>query len=350
MPHAAIPAFVEAPGALVPGSVLRTALNSLTDGLEGVIGPDDCRVLELAVPGQAIRVTTGSYVIRSKATGAARENYLGLVESEDVVPVQQNLGSTTRYDLVVFQVENPYAPGETWPIPADPAAGPYVFTRIIENVPANVALMSQLAAPYRYRTALPLARLAVPASTATVTQPMITPLAVPIRYGERLEDGYAATQLYTDGLYIPVNNGLGNTTDFVNWPSDAVWQVPVPKWATGMDIIRCSVSNARMDSDYNAFGEMRLLIDGQHSGTPTQFDIDTTAAGDNTPAGGSQRFPLEIAGTYNLPASVRGRTVPIRFQARKIPPVGGGAGNTGNLEPYKVYCTFAVNFQAKPTF
>lgn len=79
-----------------------------------------------------------------------------------------------RSDLIVAQVEDPNMAGEPWQTPTNPAVGPYIFTRVIPNVPAGTTSLRPLG--YSGRSAIVLARVDLPASTGTVTASMITDL------------------------------------------------------------------------------------------------------------------------------------------------------------------------------
>lgn len=147
---------------------------------EGVAAPTSCAVAAMPTPGASVRVAPGPYLIRNRALAGDYQDYVGMVRSQDVVNVTATSSAGPRSDLVVIRVENPFISGEPWQVPTDVANGPYVFTRVIENVPADTTSVHALNLGY---TAITLARIDIPASTATITDAMITDLRTVVNPG-----------------------------------------------------------------------------------------------------------------------------------------------------------------------
>ena len=337
MGHSPVPWAIEGGAALIPGSILRQLSYALTGGREGVVGALDCRVQALATPGGQVRVSTGLYAINSRSVGATNEQYAGYVVSEDVVSVAPTTSSGARSDLVIIRVENPYAPGETWDEPTDPTVGPYVFTKILQGVPSTTATLAALG---RTDTAIVLARLDIPVSTATITQGMIKDLRSIAGQAQRITEDTTATDWYTDSKYCPSGSAVppsDTTTTYIDWPSEASWTVPIPSWATGVDIVRADVLNAQVNG--NAYGDMVLSIGGT-VGTPTVYDL-------YSPGGNAARSTIGVGGTQAIPASMRGTTQTVKLRARRLT----SGGNTGTLIATSgCYTTLALNFKRTPSY
>jgi len=213
-----VPWFVGG-GAVHSPEVARLLAYAATAGAEGIIEPTDLKVAPLAVPGQSIRVLPGAGVIKSRAASNARQSYIASNPTETAVGVTATGSGAGRSDLVVLQIEDPNVSGSGWPVPADRAAGPYVFARIIPNVPAGTTRLQDVSG-YAGRSAITLARIDLPASTATVTAGMIVDLRKMCQ---------ARTARFYD-----VDSGSGGrltTNAQAQWPTN-VRQVEIPEWAT----------------------------------------------------------------------------------------------------------------------
>src|SRR5690606_7811670 len=324
-----------------PASVARMLTYAAFEGQDGIIDPTDMRVLALDVPGTSIRVMPGSAAVRNRGNGAPKEMYaVELQGSADVVPVSSTDASGGRSDLVVVRVENPPVPGEPFGLPADPTEGPYTHVRIIEDFPSDCTDYSDLE-PGTYGglmvsgtdSMLTLARIDIPASTGAITQDMLKDLrSMGQLGGRRIGENFFAEIIWTEASVV---NGSSNLTSgsFVKFPANIpTWQVPIPDWATGADVI-CMV-NPRIDG--YAFGEMRMAIGNNAIAVPTTFDYDTT---------GVDRPVFMVSGTYVIPENVRGTVANIELQARTLQ--GNNATITANAGSY-VYVQFA--FKRNPIF
>ena len=320
--------------------VLRAVADLASEGQEGVRGPTHLAVKALATPAGAITVAPGVYSVRNTAVGASFENYIGKVRENELVEVSPTDSSGPRTDLVILIIQNPYVAGTgQWPEPSSPEQGPYAFIRVRENVNPNTQTVKAIDPAW---TAITLARITRPANTGIVTQAHITDLRSMIDLTiERIvivnnpppDPPPIAQQVWTESTPIGNNNQLPKTqTAWTNFPDQASWKVPVPSWALGMDVL--GLLNPTVKDD--VYGEFRLLVDGQPTNAvPVEFNV-------NFPSGiGDIREMFMVGGTVLLPASVRGREVNMRFQARM----------TGNPHPGRVVCEpgarvfFQLNFK-----
>lgn len=312
-------------GALNSEGLARMLAYFMFGGEEGILNATDCRVQALSTPGTSIRVGVGGYNIKARGVGQLYESYLGKIEVEDVVPVTAT-GGTSRSDLVIARVEDPNIAGEPWVDPVDPAIGPYVFTRIIENVPSTTRDIQQLGNNF---TAITLARLDIPAFTGTITNAMVKDLRCLVNpvTGSGPEPGIECpededTPPVTEKFWTAVAQGAGDHATgsdhlnsspinvWQNWPDVASWVVPIPPWATNVDIFY-QVNNAEFPA--NAYGEMRINI-GSDAIITSAFKYDTNDAF----GPGDQRFPMTVADNVLIPAAQRGKNIRFKGQARPL--------------------------------
>ena len=197
-----VPWFVGG-GALHPAEAARLLAYAATSGAAGVVVAGDLAVTQLPTAGTSVRVAVGGAVIPNLYPGGGQQSYVGRAASSTDVSVTATDSGSGRVDLVVARIDDPFYGGT---VPADVTVGPYVRIAIIENVTAGSAdIPAGLAYP-----AIALARLDIPASTATITTPMITSLAKVVGAIEVPAPAFAAyTPAWTSSGTNPV---LGNGT------------------------------------------------------------------------------------------------------------------------------------------
>ena len=297
-------------GAQHSSEVARLVTHIATGGQQGVLGPTDLVVLPLSVPGQGVRAQPGAAVILNKAAGATKDSYVARMPSEDIVTTAANGSGGVRSDLVIARVENPFISGEPWSLPVDVTVGPYIYTRVIQGVPAGTKTVDALGLGY---SAIPLARIDFPISTATVTSGMIKDLRTVINpaapSAQPSDDGDDECPNYVFVLCPSVANDEHNWTHTTwhDWPADASWSVKFPKWVTHVEfdikIVNCKVTAADFWSDH------RLLINGV---VATLQTVDTAIQ----VVGKDHRAIVHICGVYTVPAALRGTTVTAKLQAQ----------------------------------
>lgn len=207
-------------GAEHSAEVARLLAHAATGGADGIITPGDLKVVPLAVPGTSIRVAPGGALIPNRYAGGGQQTYIGRLPSQDVVPVVATGSAGGRSDLVVARVLDPQYEGQP---PADPVAFQYVRTEIIQGVPAGTTSAAALGLTY---PAIELARIDLPASTATVTSAMITDLR-----------SVAVPRILTGQIMaFPTKDDNMPTGGFSWWPELST-AVECPSWATHLDIV-----------------------------------------------------------------------------------------------------------------
>ena len=355
MGHLGVPWAVGG-GAINDEVLARKLTYAMFGGGEGVTYATACLVKPLAVPGGFIRVSPGDYVITGRGAGQVRESYFGSVVSDDVVPITPT-GGMGRSDLVVIRVEDSHVAGEPWPDPIDIANGPYVKTHVITDVPSTTTNVRQLGNNF---SAITLARIDIPPSTATITSGMIkdfrsgcsvvsgpTPPPQVITELQIIEHQFVyheTEKMWTDTVSAPSNadekltNVLSST--WHSFPSAANWVVPIPSWATGVDCF-IAMNNLRYEGD--VWGRMRINLDGGVSLSATQeYDINYHGGP------GPERMPIIISDTIAIPSALRGKAKRFKVETQLL---AGTSSHTGRLQYYRDTSLYvALNFKQYPSF
>lgn len=307
MPFDPVPFFVGG-GAVHSPEVARTLAYAATNGAQGIVTPGDLKVSATAVPGATVQVAPGAVIVVNRAAAQTNQSYVARVSTADSVAISPTNSSGGRTDLIVAQIEDPWLSGEPWQDPADPTVGPYVFTRVIPNVPANTTNLQDVSG-YQGRTAVTLARVTIPANTATITNAMITDLRKVARpRKDRQLNAHAQVQAETQRLTSAAGQIFPSTT--------SGWTVDIPTWATRMLVIGTwSQVQAAADANGTAYGRLWVQIgaDNDASKRTTQesswdtVDIKTGVA----------RYTYTVADSIAIPAGLRGRRVPATLRARR---------------------------------
>jgi len=234
-----------------------------TGGGQGVGGRPDCKVIALATPGNKVRVSPGTVVMRNKFPGVnPGQSYMAQWLAEEQVTITAT-GGSARSDLLVAKVTDPQYDGST---PADVEDGPYKFAAIIPNVASTVKSVDELNLAY---PAEALARIDIPPSTATITNAMIVDL-------RRL----AVTR--TERMLLNVPIGVNSPPQFLDaWTTESYWppnalNITIPTWAQKMTAVYTLTGIACSD---NMFGQSRFVLqDGAnyYPGGWTVWDINNS--------------------------------------------------------------------------
>lgn len=294
-----VPWFVGG-GALHSPEVARNFAWQATSGAEGVGSPLGLRVASLATPGTSVRILPGSCLVLNRSVGGAEQTYAARAGTETVLPVAAQGASGTRYDLVVARVEDPFMAGTPWADPTDATVGPYVFPRVISNVPAGTTRLQDVAG-YSGDSAITLARIAIPANTATITQAMITDLRTVAR-PKRQRDLYNTQPTTTTSV---------TSTSYVNFANASNRVVRIPSWASQVKIIGHIAGAVARNAAL--IGGVRILF-GSNGLAETAVDMDV-----NT------RQTLLTSDTFAIPANYRGTDITIALQAKR-------SSGTGTLQ------------------
>ncbi|MEV0444617.1 hypothetical protein AB0I84_04350 [Streptomyces spectabilis] len=284
-----VPWFVE--GTATSEETLRLVVAAAAGGGEGIVAPADLVVAALEVPGSSVQVGTGAMIASRPRSGAGGQAYAARLPTPDLADIEPTSADGPRSDLVIARIEDPYG-GEMWPLPEDPAVGPYVHTRVISDVPPGAASIQDVDAS---STAVTLARIDVPASTSVITQGMITDL-------RRL----ARPRSHTVRRYLhsvwPAPDDLGPIVDaWEDFPLGARWQESAPAWATHVSVHAYLTGLLHPDTA-EASVRLRVTVGEQHGDS---FPLTSQHIG---------RHGGVCGQTFMLTPAERGTVLPVAVQ------------------------------------
>ncbi|WP_327297780.1 MULTISPECIES: hypothetical protein [unclassified Streptomyces] len=268
-------------GATHSARVLRMMTRNLAWSNQGVIEGNDLKVRQLTTPGAGVRVGDGAATLMgamSRSQGAYTQTNVG----DSTVPIAPT-GASARNDLLVLRVQDPEYEGVL-----DPAKDDIGFFDVIPGVSSTATT-----APAGM-TAIGLARIQIPANTATITDGMIKDvrkIANP-RRERRLLTAFpnAMSQLtYSDNKWH-------------TWPTAASWSVTIPPWAATATLM-VTIAGLRM-SKANVFARMQTSIGGD-LGQDTYIDDNQGSA--------IRRQTVMIADTVTISAGQRGTTQSLKL-------------------------------------
>lgn len=288
-----VPWFVGG-GAEHSPDVSRLLAYAATGGTAGIIAPTDLLPTTTPAPTGNVRLMPGACVIPNTYAGVSQQSYMARASSVTDVPVPATGSAGGRHDLLVIRVDDPQFGGT---VPTDRTVGPYVRAELISNVPAGtVALPSYVTFP-----ALVIARIDLPANTATVTSNLITDLRHVAQ--PRRERSLLTKQ--------PVGNQSLNTsgdTVFTPFPSEASRTIDIPSWAT-QAVIKGDLSGVYASLG-QAQGYLRMRL-GSLLGDGVFYDVDIPSGA------GRSRFTFTTGDTFTIPPAMRGTTVQIEVQGSR---------------------------------
>lgn len=318
-----VPWFVGG-GAEHSPDVARMVAYAATGGSAGVLGSPDFKVTELPVPTTKVRIAAGAAVIPNgylPAPDFGKQSYIARAADVTDIDVRATGSSGGRTDAVVVRIDDPQFGGQE---PVDPVVGPYNRFEIIENVSASVKSVSELNLPY---PAVLLARIAIPASTGTITSAMVTDLR---RVARPRRDRSTVTRPSTGTPAVGAVNALTSST-YVKWPTAAQWTLEVPSWATHA-VVRADVCQYVVKAG-NTTGTLQVKL-----GTVTGTDVTSF---DENYSGNTFRNSLTVIDTIAIPADMRNTVQTLMVQGKR-------SQNSGYVDADAYTTTlFDVEFQER---
>lgn len=306
-----VPWFVGG-GAQHSPEIARLLSYAATGGASGVIEIDDLRVAPLATPGGSVRVLPGACVIPNRASGGAQQSYMGRLPTEDSgIAIAPTDASGGRIDMVIARVEDPYMAGTPWQDPADPTVGPYIFTRVLPDVPSSAVTSPVAARQYlaaQGESAIALAAINMPASTSTVTDTEITSLReIPMPRRHRFVSTHTLSSGETDVLTATGVDGEPFPVAAINaWDS-----VDIPEWATEARVVATWAQVTQPPG--NSAGWLWVSM-GETADADRQ--LTDTVRYDTPNVSGYTRGTFILGDVLTVPASYRGTTRPVRMYGR----------------------------------
>ncbi|WP_437582735.1 hypothetical protein ACSAGD_10745 [Paramicrobacterium sp. CJ85] len=287
--------------------VVRAQTYAATNGAEGIVSVGDLKVVPLDVPGTAVNVRPGGGLALNRHPGHAGETYTFRNATSTQVDIAATGSGAGRSDLIVARVEDPFLQGSPYDAPADPKSGPYVFPRVISNVPTGTTRLQDVPG-HEADTGIALARIDIPASTGTITAAMIKDLrkvAIPRQHTQRLF--YSLVTGDEEKLTATGANGEV-------WPNASTnsWgNLDIPEWATHADI---QVQwNSVFVPPGSSYGQMWLQVGGTGAGAPL---VTQKSNWDSPNSTGNTRMVFALADFRSITASLRGTSQRVYPYAR----------------------------------
>jgi hypothetical protein len=196
---------------------VQTRLTLLGNGAEGIIGRESLMVRALSTPGSQVRIGDGAFRIKGRVN-PWQGLYAAYNIGDHIVDVPANNTANTRYDLLVIRVEDPDFEGTR-----DRLVDDLIFPELITNVGSTVRTLAAAGKPGY--SAIPVARLVIPANTAAINGSMIDT-------GPRfLAEPQTRRRLYRFDFSVADSLNI-KAPEQERFPQDAFWDIDVPEWAT----------------------------------------------------------------------------------------------------------------------
>ena len=271
-----------------------------TGGQTGVIGPGSLQVRAQETPGDSVRIFPGGFSIQATPEGsigyssAPWQSYMRALCQTLTVPIRATGSSGGRIDVVGLVIDDPQYEGTSDSVDWD--AHQFFRPHVVENVSVEDTLphhFSSLRRPF-----LPLARVTIPASTATIADSMIRDLR------------YLAVR--REWTVPPILTTLSSTwshsdSNGVSQELDQMGRIDIPPWATNVKIDGEIVGAESRNGWSRGDARLRMWIAGEHI---LSYPIPWQSPDDPV------RFTIPIADSIEIPEHLRGRYILARFVLR----------------------------------
>lgn len=309
--------FMIGGGAEHSAAIARSVAYASTGGKEGVASPGDFKIAAQNVPNGTVRALAGVATLLNTYAGGSGQAYVAKNLSQTHINIQPTGSTGGRSDLIVLSVRDPEFEGEA---PSDPNDFEYTRLEVISGVPSTTTSLEEIEFP---RPAIPLARIDIPKSTATITSGMIRDLRFLANpRTQRHLFVYALTQ--DDGI-IPLRNAtdpnIPNPTVVGDWwpnPKNVSdWTIDVPEWAQRVRMVGQWGGVLLKSGGGNAWGRIWARIGSIYddNGINTQevsWDLDSERTGNSREAwmtGADRAVPASLRGAKNQWVGLRGRVI-----------------------------------------
>jgi hypothetical protein len=313
--------WMVAGGAIHSAEVGRALAYHATGGNSGVTEGRDFAVRQLSTAGTSVRVGPGTAAIVNTYSGQTGQSYIARNTDDENVTITQTAG-TARSDMLVLRIDDPQYGGTE---PEDEEVGPYVRFHIIPNV-GSTATEIPAGTPY---PAIPLTRIDIPANTGTITQSMLKDLRTIAN---------PKTRRLLRMLATPTNQLSAVNPSQQSWPLPTGTLVAVPKWATHAAITAQIIGVSPDAAPSAGFINLRLGADNEAKA------IVGSGTGWNASPGATPRINLATALDADIPAELRGRSIPLALKASRF-----GSGYAGITASADVQVIFDIEFSETPT-
>lgn len=298
------PTPIATTGAMHTAQQFRMMIRDLSRSNQGITEGDHMKVTALATPGGGVQIADGSAVIIGRVStvqGSYSAYNIGVDTSVTISPT----GGTGRSDMVILRVEDPDYEGTR-----DPAVDPIVYFQVVSNVSSSATTV-----PSGY-SAIPLARIDIPASTATITNAMI----VDLRQVANPRRDRILTPYYAQDPLVEIS---GTSETWKTHPNLTMANLAIPSWAATAKIV-FSATNLRL-ADGNVWGGFRFMLGTEEATQWVSIDDNQGTA--------ARRIYIEMVETISLTtttgAAMRGTTQPFKSRMRTRSTNAGKIGVDG---------------------
>lgn len=215
----------------------RMMIRDLAQNNQGITAGDHLRVSALSTPGGGVQISDGSATISGKVS-SAQGSYNVYNIGSDATTLIAATGGTGRSDMVILRVQDPEYEGSRNPSSC-------AFFDVVSNVSSSATTV-----PSGY-SAIPLARIDIPASTGTITNAMIKDL-------RKVTNPRRDRILYPYYAADPLVQISGTSETWQTFPNLTMASIPIPDWAASIKVV-FTISGIRLASG-NAWGNFRFLL------------------------------------------------------------------------------------------
>lgn len=283
-------------GSQAPASVGRMVAWCASNGATGIVQAGDLKVSALATPGGAVNIAPGGALMSDGYPSQAKgQTYATLNDATAQLTIPATGSGGGRTDYVILRIDDWNETGQT---PADPTTAPGCSFQRVSSI-------SNLTYPF-----VALAKIAIPASTGTITGAMITDLRQVAN--PRTKDivisapGVASDQDQT-------LNVVGGTGEIFPAARIAMQTVDVPTWATRIQIMSTAVC-INYAAGTNPYGDYWVEW-GDTVGSSVKENVSDKYHFDS-PGGSNMTISWPMATDQYVPAKYRGTTTSMWFKAR----------------------------------
>ena len=301
----------------LPGTLWRLQLQSACRSAQGIIGAADLYVKQTAAASSQVRVSNGACVITGQEA-AWQGSYFAYNVGDDLISIAAT-GGSGRSDMIVAKVEDPTVSGAGWS--HNPLTENLVYSRVISGVAGGATT------PPAGISAIPLARIDIPASTSAITQAMIIDL-------RSMMNARRDRQLYAVNLSGGPYNLLNSNTSFITWPTPASFSVPVPSWAVQARIIAQWVQIKSVWVAGSTGGPLATIQFKLGTLTSQTMTIDSSTTSTST---NIYRDTGLCVDTLAIPLAMRGTTQTFIMQGKGAGPTGSGGASYWSMDTSSGY-------------
>lgn len=305
-------------GAKHSADVFRQGFHDSTGGASGVSLPNNLHVKQTGTPSNRVQVAPGGAIIANSYQGGTGQSYGLRNAATTLVDVPASGSTGSKSWKIVFRVSDPQFGGQA---PADPLVGPYVFLEC-------VAAASVISAPH-----IVLADVVVPASTATITNAMITDrrkVAIP-----KVLDVWRFKAIVSGDEEILVTDDVVKGEYFPN--NGGPQMIDIPEWATRV-LIDVDWVQTRF-APGNAWGQVWVEY-GPYAGASLRERSTQRMQWDTGGSSTVSRGAMKVVDDVYVPAAYRGTTQMFVPKATRV----GGANNTVSMDAMSAM-SMKVRFQ-----